>query len=66
MSIKRPAEMTQHQMFEASFSRPGNYFTRSSEEQWEIDKRLGILDWNGEDLTDEELERYRAHYASPN
>lgn len=27
--------------------RPADYLQRSSEEQWEIDKELGILDWDG-------------------
>jgi len=31
--------------------RPSNYDTLSGEEQWEIDKGLGILDWNGDPNT---------------
>lgn len=27
--------------------RPGNYNTLSAQDQWEIDKQLGILDWDG-------------------
>jgi len=27
--------------------RPSNYATLSAEEQWAVDKRLGILDWDG-------------------
>jgi len=27
--------------------RPSNYHELSAREQWEIDKRLGILDWDG-------------------
>lgn len=28
--------------------RPPNYAKLSAREQWDIDKRLGILDWDGE------------------
>lgn len=28
--------------------RPSNYFSLSPEEQWSIDKNLGILDWDGD------------------
>jgi len=31
--------------------RPSNYFELPGEEQWNIDKALGILDWSG-DITD--------------
>jgi hypothetical protein len=27
--------------------RPANYADLSAQEQWAIDKRLGILDWDG-------------------
>ena len=54
--------MTQKEMFELSFQRPKNYFHLSDQEQWDIDKSLGILDWQGDDLTDEELKRFKAHY----
>jgi len=30
--------------------------------QWEIDAELGILDWEGKDLTPEDLARFDAHY----
>lgn len=30
-------------------NRPGNYEQLSPREQWEIDKELGILDWDGKD-----------------
>ena len=54
--------MTEQEMFEASFKRPKNYFKLSAQEQWAIDKNLGILDWEGGNLTKEELARFRAHY----
>lgn len=31
----------------ASLGRPDNYLELSPEEQWEVDKKLGILDWEG-------------------
>jgi hypothetical protein len=55
--------MTEREMFEASFGRPKNYFHLSSQDQWEIDKNLGILDWEGLGLTEEDKERYKAHYG---
>ena len=36
----------ERKMFEMSFERPKNFFKLSSDEQWQIDKKLGILDWN--------------------
>ena len=56
--------MTQQDMFEAAFKRPKNFFKLSFERQWEIDKDLGILDWDGSDLTDEEKNRLQEHFAS--
>lgn len=41
--------MTEREMFEKSLSRPSNYFSLTPAHQWEIDKNLGILDWEGED-----------------
>jgi len=41
-------------MFQAACRRPKNYFDLPLEKQWEIDKALGILDWEGP-KTDEEL-----------
>lgn len=52
-------------MFEQSFKRPKNYLMLSAEEQWAIDKSLGILDWKGEYLTDEDSARINAHYDKP-
>jgi len=54
--------MTERQMFEQSFQRPSNYFKLSGESQWAIDKGLGILDWEGDDLTEEDKERFKNHY----
>lgn len=54
--------MTQLEMYEKSFERPKNYFHLSSDKQWDIDKTLGILDWDGEGLTKEQIERYKSHY----
>jgi hypothetical protein len=51
-------------MFERSFQRPKNYFKLSTEEQWDIDKSLGILDWAGDGLTEEDIIRFRNHYDS--
>lgn len=55
--------MTEREMFERSFKRPRNFFKLSPERQWEIDKELGILDWNGDGLTDEDIKRIREHYG---
>ena len=53
---------TERQMFEMSFQRPKNYFKLSSGEQWLVDEQLGILDWAGEGLTEEDIKRFKAHY----
>ena len=55
--------MSEREMFEISFQRPKNYFKLTSRRQWEIDKDLGILDWLGKGLTDEDMKRFRAHYG---
>lgn len=49
-------------MFEESFKRPKNYLKLSARRQWEIDKELGILDWEGGERTKEERERMNKHY----
>ena len=49
--------MTQQEMFEKCFERPSNFHDLSETEKWEIDKQLGILDWDA-DLDKDELERY--------
>lgn len=54
--------MTEREMFEKSFERPSDYFSRAAREQWAIDKRLGILDWEGRDLSPEDIARFKAHY----
>ena len=54
--------MSEKEMFEKSFQRPSNFFKLSGERQWEIDKNLGILDWIGDDLSKEELKRFKEHY----
>lgn len=54
--------MTEREMFEKSFERPSNYFELSMEERWKIDKELGILNWEGEDLSKEDEERLKKHY----
>lgn len=55
-------ETEERMMFEKSFERPSNYFELPHREQWNIDKRLGILDWKGKYLTDEDVKRYEKHY----
>lgn len=54
--------MTQREMFERSFQRPSNYFELSARSQWEIDEDLGILDWEGDNLSEEDLDRFYEHY----
>jgi hypothetical protein len=54
--------MTEQQMYEESFKRPKNYFKLSAQEQWDIDKNLGILDWIGDDLTEEQKKRFEEYY----
>lgn len=54
--------MTERDMFEASFKRPSNFFKLSEAEQWKIDKDLGILDWQGDDLSKDDIKRFEAHY----
>ncbi len=56
--------MTEEEMFEKSFERPSNYFKLSPQHQWSIDARLGILDWEGVDLTDDQKKRFLDHYKS--
>lgn len=54
--------MTERDMFEKSFLRPTNYFKLSEQEKWDIDKQLGILDWEGDGLSKEDMDRFKAHY----
>jgi hypothetical protein len=54
--------LTQEQMFEKTFERPTDFFLLDEEKfQKGIDRRLGILDWNGE-MTPEQRVRYNNHY----
>jgi hypothetical protein len=34
-------------LFNQAMKRPANYHNLPEERKWEIDKRLGILDWDG-------------------
>lgn len=56
--------MNERQMFERSFCRPPNYFKLSPEQQYQIDKNLGILDWEGEGLSKEDIKRFKNHYQN--
>jgi murein DD-endopeptidase MepM/ murein hydrolase activator NlpD len=48
-------------VLEAALRRPPNYSDLSAEDQWAIDRRLGILDW---DPTPAEVEEYNRHRAA--
>jgi hypothetical protein len=54
--------MTEREMFEKSFQRPSNYFNLSEREQYSIDKSLGIEDWLGEELSNQDIKRFKKHY----
>lgn len=54
--------MDQKEMFEKSFQRPTNYFKLTPDHQWQIDSNLGILDWEGGNLSPEEEKRFKDHY----
>ena len=56
--------MTEEEMYEKSFERPTNYFRLSAESQWRIDDSLGILDWKGEGMTEEQRKRFKNHYKA--
>lgn len=58
--------LSEREMFERSFSRPKNFYQLDPEVQWNIDKSLGILDWEGTGLSPEDLRRLRDHYDIPN
>lgn len=51
-------------MFEKSFQRPKDYFQLPNQRQWKIDSELGILDWCGQDLTKDDLKRFKKHYEN--
>lgn len=57
-------EFFERAMFEKSFERPSNFFALTGKEQWAIDKKLGILDWNGEFLDGADVARFKAHYTA--
>lgn len=59
---QRVLGLTEQQMFELSFKRPRNYFHLPEIEQWSIDKSLGILDWLGADLSEDDIAKFHAHY----
>lgn len=41
---------TNYELCMAALQRPTNYSQLSAERQWDIDKSLGILDWDGLNL----------------
>jgi hypothetical protein len=54
--------MSERKMFEQSFKRPKDFFKLSAQDQWYIDKNLGILDWEGTGLSEEDKKRFSDHY----
>jgi hypothetical protein len=54
--------MTEQGMFEQSFKRPKYFFNLSDKEQWNIDSSLGLLDWKGQGLSNDDLKRFKKHY----
>jgi len=50
------------ELFEKSFERPKNFFHLTPQERWDIDNKLGILDWEGRYLTKDEKIRFNEHY----
>jgi hypothetical protein len=54
--------MTHDEMFLNALQRPRNYHELTAEEQWAIDKQLGILDWEGP-RNDDEWNRLRQHHG---
>lgn len=57
-----PPRLNQQEMFEASFKRPKNFFALTSQEQWDIDRELGILDMIEISLNCNQKERFNDHY----
>lgn len=53
---------TEADMFERSFQRPRNFYKLPPDEQWQIDKELGILDWVSGKRTPTEKKRFAEHY----
>lgn len=54
--------LSEKEMFEKTFQRPSNFFKLSVERQYEIDKELGILDWQGTGFKQKDKERFNNHY----
>jgi hypothetical protein len=54
--------LTEDEMFEKSFLRPKNFFKLHPSRQWDIDEALGILDWSGGNMTQEQRKRFEEHY----
>lgn len=48
-------------MVDQALKRPPDYWRLSAQQQWAIDARLGILDW---DPTPEEEEEYRQRWLA--
>ncbi len=49
-------------MLAQALKRPKNYLRLHPPEQWSIDKKLGILDWEGP-TTDEDLKVLKDHFG---
>jgi hypothetical protein len=56
--------MTEREMFDKSFQRPRDFFNLSEQRQWNIDAMLGILDWQGNNLTKEDRKRFMKYYEN--
>lgn len=54
--------MTHDECFRNALQRPVDYHRLSHDEQWNVDRQLGILDWPGP-MTDEEWNRLRQHHG---
>lgn len=48
-------------MVAKALKRPKNFLRLSSREQWDIDKKLGLLDWDGPE-TDEDFEILKKYF----
>lgn len=53
--------MTQKEMVVKAMDRPTDFHSRSAEEQWAIDKSLGILDFDGFTDPKEEEKYWETH-----
>lgn len=56
--------MNDREMAEAAAPRPSNYADLSLREQWEIDKQLGILDWQGPTSIQERRKFFNSCHAT--